>query len=71
MEYKATYDPEADALLLILQEEGNLDHAQEADDIVIHYDKNRRILAIEILNASKIISKLVEALAKKQTTIPA
>jgi len=70
MEYKVRYDPEADALLLVLREKGVLDHAEEVGDIIIHYDKSGRILLIEILNASKIIPRLVEALARKETTIP-
>ena len=70
MEYKVKYDPEADALLLLLRNKGTLDYAEEIGDIIVHYDKNGRILLIEILNAGKIIPKLVEALAKREATIP-
>jgi len=70
MEYKVKYDPEADALLLLLRNKGILDYAEEIGDIIVHYDKNGRTLLIEILNASKIIPKLVEALAKREATIP-
>jgi len=70
MEYKVKYDPEADALLLLLRNKGTLDYAEEVGDIIVHYDKNGRILLIEILNAGKIIPKLVEALAKREATIP-
>jgi len=69
MKYKVKYHPEADALLLLLKK-GTLNHAEEIRDIIVHYNKNGRTLLIKILNASKIIPKLVKALAKRETTIP-
>ncbi len=65
------YDPDADALIIILRPRGRLSYAEEEDSIVIHYDEEGKVLAIEILEASKIIPRLVEALAKRQATIPA
>ncbi|RLE58207.1 MAG: hypothetical protein DRN53_08665 [Thermoprotei archaeon] len=53
-----------------IRNKGTLDYAEEVGDIIVHYDKNGRILLIEILNAGKIIPKLVEALAKREATIP-
>ncbi len=50
MEYKARYDPEADVLLLVLRGQGELSHAEEFGDLVIHYGRNGEILLIEILN---------------------
>jgi len=67
----AKYDPDADALIIILRPQGKLSHAEEEDSIVIHYDEEGRVLAIEILEASKMIPRLVEALAKRQAAIPA
>ena len=69
MEYKVSYDREADVLTLILKNKGRLDYAEEAENIVIHYGKNKEIILIEILNASETVPKLVEALAKKEATI--
>jgi len=69
MEYRVKYDPEANVLLLVFEEKGILDHAEEVKDIIVHYSKEGKILMIEILNASKIVPKLVEALAEKEATI--
>lgn len=54
------YDSEADVLLLIFEEKGKLDHAEEVDDIVVHYGDDGRVIMVEILNASKMVSRLVE-----------
>jgi len=65
----ARYDPDADALIIVLRPRGRLSHAEEEGSIVIHYDEDGRVLAIEILEASKMIPRLVEALAKRQAAI--
>jgi uncharacterized protein YuzE len=39
MTYKLTYDPEADALMLLLKKRGKLSHVEEFDSLVVHYDK--------------------------------
>jgi len=57
MRYRVKYDPEADVLLLIFEEKGKLDHAEEADGIVIHYSDDGRIIMVEVLNASRIMSQ--------------
>ena len=69
MVYKARYDPEADVLLLVFRDEGRIDHAEEVGDMVIHYGSNGEIIMVEILNASKVVSKLVETLAKKEVVV--
>jgi len=66
--YKIKYDSEAD-VVLIFEEEGRLDYADEAGDMIIHYAKDGKIIMIEILNASRFISKLVETLAKKEAVV--
>ena len=69
MEYKMSYDGEADVLSLIISEDGELSHAEEAGDLVIHFSKDGKPLFIEILRASKIIPLMVEALAKKESVV--
>jgi len=69
MVYKAKYDPEVDVLLLVFRDEGRIDYAEEVGDMIIHYGSNGEIIMVEILSASKVISKLVETLAKKEVII--
>ena len=66
MAYKLRYDPEADVLLLVLKGKGKLSHAEEFGDIVVHFDKNGKPLFLEVLNASKIIPLMIQAMAKKE-----
>ena len=37
--------------------------------MVIHYGKDDRVIMIEVLNASKVVLKLVETLAKREVVI--
>ena len=67
--YRVRYDADADVLLLIFEDEGSVDYADEAGDVVIHYGKDGKIILIEVLNASRVVSKLVEALAKRETIV--
>ena len=69
MEYKMSYDEEADVLSLIISEDGELSYAEEAGDLVIHFSKDGKPLLIEILRASKIIPLMVEALVKKESIV--
>ncbi len=66
MGYKFRYDPEADVMLLILKDKGKLSHAEEFGDIVVHFDKKGKPLFLEVLNASKIIPLMVQAMARKE-----
>ena len=65
MTYKIKYHEDADVLTLVLKDKGRLSHAEEVDDIIVHFDKNGEPLFLEILKASKIVPLLVEGLAKK------
>jgi uncharacterized protein YuzE len=67
MVYRIKYDEEADVLTIILK--GNLSHAEEVSDIMVHFDKNEKPLFMEILKASKIIPLTVEGLAKKEIIV--
>jgi uncharacterized protein YuzE len=63
--YKLKYDSESDVLLVVVSESGKLSHAEEMGDIVIHLSKDGRPLFLEVLNASKNVPLMVQALAKK------
>lgn len=66
MGYKFRYEPEADVLLLVLKSKGKLSHAEEFGDLVVHFDKKGRPLFLEILNASKMVPLMVQAMAKRE-----
>ena len=69
MVYKIRYEEDSDVLTLILKEKGKLSHAQEVGDIIVHFDDKGQPLFLEILKASKIVTLLVEGLAKKEITV--
>jgi uncharacterized protein YuzE len=69
MVYRIKYDEEADVLTIIVAEEGELSHAEELGDIVVHLDKEGKPLLIEVLKASEVIPLIVQALAKKEVTV--
>ena len=64
--YRLRYDAESDVLLVVVSESGRLSHAEEMGDIVIHLSKAGEPLFLEVLNASKNIPLMVQALAKKE-----
>jgi uncharacterized protein YuzE len=64
MAYRLKYDSDADVLSLLLKNKGKLSHAEEIGDVVVHLDKNGSPLFLEVLNASKVIPMMVQAMAK-------
>jgi len=68
MGYKMEYDSEADVLSVILKEKGKISHAEEIGDLVLHVDESGNPLYLEVLNASKIVPIMVQALAKGEAT---
>ena len=64
--YKLKYDPESDVLVILVSESGKFSHAEEVGDIVIHLDEKGAPLFLEVLNASKNVPLMVEALDKKE-----
>ena len=66
MGYRIEYDSEADVLSVLLKDKGELSHAEEVGDLVLHVDKLGNPLYLEVLNASNIIPLMVQALAKGQ-----
>lgn len=64
MGYRLKYDSEADVLLVLLKEEGKLSHAEEVGDMILHLDEEGKPLFVEVLNASKVVPMMVQAMAK-------
>ena len=49
------YSADADALIIRLREGKPVDSVDLAEGIIAHYSKDKKILEIEILDASKIV----------------
>jgi len=49
------YSPDADALIIRLREGTPVDSVDLAEGIIAHYSKEKKILEIEILDASKVV----------------
>ena len=64
--YRLRYDAESDVLLIVMSESGKLSHAEEMGDIVVHLGENGKPLFLEVLNASKNIPLMVQALTKRE-----
>ena len=69
MVYKIKYDEEADVLTIVVAEEGRLSYAEEAGDIVVHFDEDNKPLFVEILRASKIVPLMVESMTRKEVLV--
>jgi uncharacterized protein YuzE len=69
MGYKISYEPEADVLTVVISEGGKISYAQECEDIILHVDEQGRPLFFEVLHASKLIPRMVEALARHEVSI--
>jgi len=64
--YRLRYDAESDVLMVVVSESGKLSHAEEMGDIVVHLAQKGELLFLEVLNASKNIPLMVQALAKRE-----
>ena len=53
---KISYEPEADVLMWEITNQP-IDYAKEIGDVVVHFTKNNTPVLIEILEASKFLSK--------------
>jgi len=63
---KAQYNREDDVLMLFLSE-GNIDHAEEADGIIVHFSTDDRPVLLEILDANDLLSHLTRITAHAQS----
>jgi len=64
--YRLRYDVESDVLMVVVSESGKLSHAEEMGDIVIHLGEKGEPLFLEVLDASRNIPLMVQALAKRE-----
>jgi uncharacterized protein YuzE len=52
-----SYDPDADAVMLSVAEEVNIDYATEFGNVLVNFSKEGKPVLIEILQASKFFKK--------------
>ena len=60
---KARYDREGDTLDMLLEDK-QIHHAEEHGQIIVNYDERGKIVEIEILNASKLLSGFLTEILK-------
>jgi len=56
---KIRYDREVDIIMIELSDE-QIDYAEEAGPIIIHFTKDNRPVLIEILDASEFLAELTK-----------
>ena len=65
---KISYEPEADVLMLEITNKP-IDFAKEIDNVVVHFTKNNIPVLIEILEASKFLSKVKNLIVTNKISI--
>ena len=60
MSLHMTYDPQVDVLLVELSKRP-IDYAEEMGSVVVHFTKNQKPVALEILDASQFVTQATAA----------
>ena len=60
---KYNYDPQAD-ILAIYFSDSPFDYATEIGDLIVHFDKKDNPVYVEILNATKFLTRAKESITK-------
>ena len=58
---KIRYDREEDILMLDLDPNGQIDHAEHIDSVIIHVTESGQPVLLEILDASEFLTRVVRA----------
>ncbi|NHW44153.1 MAG: DUF2283 domain-containing protein [Candidatus Verstraetearchaeota archaeon] len=71
MDLIINYDPEADVLVLKLKEELVVDEELLDNDVVLGYDGDRRVVSVEVLDASNrgLMNALIELAKAKREAV--
>ena len=68
---KISYDREEDISMIEIKYKVTIDHAEQTDSFIMHYDLDGEVLLIEILDASEFLSSLIKATIRgKEQEIP-
>lgn len=62
---KVQYNREDDVLTIHLSE-GTIDHAEEAEGVIVHFSPDGRPVLLEVLDASEFLSRLTKITATAQ-----
>jgi len=57
------YDRETD-ILLVEMSSNTIDHAEETDNIIVHFDQNQKPVLLEIMEASKFLGDALQTTAE-------
>ena len=60
MSLHMTYDPEVDILLVEVSKRP-IDHAEELGSVIVHFTKDHKPVALEILDAGQFVTKATAA----------
>jgi uncharacterized protein YuzE len=55
------YDREEDILMLELDPQGQIDHAEPIDSVIVHVTASGRPVLLEILDATEFLTRVVRA----------
>ena len=55
------YDREEDVLMLELDPQGQIDHAEHIDSVIIHLTRSGSPVLLEILDATEFLTRVVRA----------
>ena len=66
---KISYEPEADVLMWEISKQP-IDSAKEIGNVIVHFNKNQSPVLLEILDASKFLSKAKNLIAKNGKALP-
>lgn len=64
------YSPDADALVIMLRNGVPVDSVDLSEGIIAHYSKDKKILEIEILDASKTVQMSELNISLKEVPTP-
>jgi uncharacterized protein YuzE len=68
---RTRYDREEDILMIETADDGVIDHAEHTGPLIAHFDRNGRLLLLEILDASEFLSSLIKAAIRgKEQDLP-
>lgn len=60
MNLRMRYDPEVDVLLVEVSKRA-IDHAKEMGPVIVHFTKDEKPVALEILDASRFVTQATAA----------
>ncbi len=60
------YDRNEDILMLEISEEGQIDHAEQVDSVIVHFTASGEPVLLEILDASEFLSAVIKATMRSE-----